>query len=141
MDQYGLVFDHLGLAVKRPEKAIRFLEGLGYAIGEPIHDPLQHVNLIWCSSPAMPAIELVYLTDARTDSPIANILNDRNEMIYHQCYRSADTPGSIKSMKDHAIRVICVSKGKPAILFGDKIVSFYMVDGFGLIEIIEENSN
>jgi len=138
MESYGLIFDHLGLAVKKPEKAVRFLRGLGYTIGEEVHDPLQKVNLLWCQSSRMPAIELIYSVNNGDNSPIDNILRDTNEMIYHQCYRSENTKASILAIKDNAVRALCVSEMKPAILFGNKLVSFYMIDGFGLIEIIEE---
>jgi methylmalonyl-CoA/ethylmalonyl-CoA epimerase len=138
MDRYGLLFDHLGLAVRKPEKALRFIEGLGYKAGDPVYDPLQKVNLIWCSAPAMPAIELIYPSESEEESPVDNILSDKNEMIYHLCYRSADTQKSIQAIKNDGVRVICACEGKPAILFGQKMVSFYMVHGFGLIEIIEE---
>ncbi len=138
MGRYGLVFDHLGLAVKKPEKAIQFLIGLGYDIGTEVYDPLQKVYLIWCRSSKMPAVELVYSTNGQSTSPIDTILRDTNEMIYHQCYRSEDTSMSIQAIKNDAIRVLCVAEKKPAILFGNKLVSFYMISGFGLIEIIEE---
>lgn len=138
MDRYGLTFDHLGLAVKSPDKAVRFLRGLGYEIGDEVHDPLQKVSLLWCRSSHMPAVELVYSENNEDSSPVDNILRSTSEMIYHQCYRSVDTNASIQAIKNDDIRVLCVSEMKPAILFGNKPVSFYMISGFGLIEIIEE---
>lgn len=137
MQPYGLTFDHLGLAVRQPQKATHFLRGLGYSVGETVYDPLQKVNLIWCESQTMPAVELIYANTDETSSPVDNILRDASAMIYHQCYRSADTQASIQAMKEDSVRVFCVSDKKPAILFQDRPVSFYMVDGFGLIEIIE----
>lgn len=139
MEHYGLIFDHLGLAVKSPEKTVRFLRGLGYNIDDEVHDPLQKVNLLWCSSSHMPAVELVYSANTGdNNSPIDNILRNSSEIIYHQCYRSVDTGASIQAIKNDGIRVLCVSRMKSAILFGNKMVSFHMIAGFGLIEIIEE---
>jgi hypothetical protein len=41
-------------------------------------------------------------------------------------------------MDDARLRLQCVSPPKPAILFGGRHVSFYMIIGIGQIEIIEE---
>jgi hypothetical protein len=45
MNRLGLLFHHLGLAVKTPEIAERFLAGLGYSVEPRIYDPLQNVWL------------------------------------------------------------------------------------------------
>lgn len=135
MKNWGLKFDHLGIAVSKPENAKRFLEGLGYRIGNPIFDSLQKVNLSWCESEKMPSVELIY--SAGVSGPIDNILKNRKEMIYHICYRSKDVLRSIDLMRKGGNRVMCISPSKPAILFANNPVSFYFIDGFGLIEIIE----
>ena len=59
MNRFGLEFHHLGLAVRRPDDAVRFLDGLGYEIGEPIFDPEQNINAILCRhGGAMPDVEI-----------------------------------------------------------------------------------
>jgi len=45
MTGFGLAFHHLGLAVSRPDEAVTFLTGLGYAIGDRVFDPEQNINL------------------------------------------------------------------------------------------------
>jgi methylmalonyl-CoA/ethylmalonyl-CoA epimerase len=47
-ERYALQFHHLGLAVRAPERALRFLRGLGYVTGPACYDPLQRVNLLLC---------------------------------------------------------------------------------------------
>ncbi len=138
MKQYNLTFHHLGLAVNNPTKATNFLKGLGYSLHESVYDPLQKIDLIWCESDNMPSIELIYTSNEDMNSPIQNILKNTNEMIYHICYQSDNIDASIQLIKDNSIRVIGISKPKPAILFCGKNVSFYKVDGFGLIEILEK---
>ena len=43
------------------------------------------------------------------------------------------------AIKSAGIRVMTVAAPKPAVLFDGKIVGFYQVKGFGLIEIVEES--
>ena len=135
MEQYGLTFHHFGLAVTQPEKAIKFLQGLGYRTGESVHDPLQNVNLVWCISPSMPAVEIISPTSS--PGPLDNFLKGRDQTIYHLCYESDNVQEFLQMMKDNSIRALCVSPPNQAILFENRAVSFYMIDGFGLIEILE----
>lgn len=138
MEKYGLRFHHIGLALKNPEKAVHFLKGLGYTIGETIYDQHQNANLIMCTGKTMPTIEIIFSNGK--SGPLNSILATRDEMIYHLCYTSNDIEESLKQLKDDSNRVICVSPAKPAILFNNELVSFYMIKGFGLIEIIESRA-
>src|SRR5690349_11180114 len=101
---FGLTFDHLGLATRRPEKAIAFLEGLGHQPGEPTYDPLQKVNLFYCSSPVMPAVEVIVPAD--DSGPLTGILADRDEAMYHMCYRSSNVDASITAIKKAGHRIV-----------------------------------
>ena len=38
MNEFGLVFDHLGLAVRTPDHALKFLLASGYSASSPIYD-------------------------------------------------------------------------------------------------------
>jgi methylmalonyl-CoA/ethylmalonyl-CoA epimerase len=134
-ERYGLSFHHLGLASRREQDSVKFLEGLGYAIGKRIKDPLQNVWLRLCSCDAMPDVEIVIPTE--NAGPLDSILNNAETDLYHHCYETGDLELSLQAMKDHGIRVICVSPPMPAVLFGGRMVSFYSVRGFGLIELLE----
>lgn len=134
MNEYNLTFHHLGLAVTQKEKAIRFIKGLGYEIGEEVYDPLQKVNLIMCQSEVMPHIEII--TRSHEPGPLEAILKDRTELIYHVCFSTSDLESSLNSIKAQGHRILCISPPKPAVLFPKSDVSFYLVNGFGLIEII-----
>ena len=135
MNQFVLSFHHLGLAVSKPEKAIIFLQGMGYSIGEKIYDELQNVNLIMCHGNGMPDVELIFPSE--TKGPLDKMLAERKEIIYHICYRTASVNNALKKIKEAGNRLICVSPPKPAILFNNHPVSFYQVTGFGLIELLE----
>jgi methylmalonyl-CoA/ethylmalonyl-CoA epimerase len=135
VESFGLRFDHLGLATRSPDKALAFLQALGYTSHEPVYDHLQKVNLILCESERMPAVEIIYAADEA--GPLDAVLATRNELLYHLCYRAPDTAVSITAMRQAGHRVVQVAAPQPAILFGNRKVSFHLVRGFGLIEIIE----
>jgi hypothetical protein len=137
MTDFGLVFHHLGLAVRKPEGALAFVQGMGYTVEPAIFDPLQNVNLIMCSHAQAPAIEIIYR--GKSDGPIDALLaKHTNGLIYHCCYVSSNVDKSLEGLSDVGLRAVCVSPSKPAVLFGGASVSFYQIAGVGLIEIIEE---
>lgn len=133
---YGLQFHHFGLAVRDVPGALRVLSGMGYSCGELIHDPLQKVMLVWCDHPQMPAIEVV--SPSKESGPLDKILMNSSELIYHICYSSSDIVASVASIRDNGVRVLPVAPPKPAVMFDGKLVGFYQIKGFGLIEIVEE---
>jgi methylmalonyl-CoA/ethylmalonyl-CoA epimerase len=140
MNRLGLLFHHLGLAVKTPEIAERFLAGLGYSVEPRIYDPLQNVWLGMSRHPNMPAVEII--SPGSAGGPLDKLLKTHEEgLVYHMCYRCGDLPatlGAIEGME--GMRLSCVSSPKAAVLFDGMLVSFYSVKGMGLIEIIEDPS-
>jgi len=128
-------FHHYGIAVKNFDKAILFHRNLGYTVGDEVYDELQNVFLILCVSKNFPNVELVRPAD--TKSPINGYLKKSNEIIYHACYE-LDTNNITVDEFFAANRYICVSKPKPAILFNNRLVSFYYLSDVGLIEILEK---
>lgn len=137
LDQHGLRFHHLGLAVKMPEQSIRFLEALGYTIGPHVSDPLQNVNLIMCSHQTMPDVEIIF--PGIGPGPVDRLLQQHSDgLVYHMCYECDNLAATMASVKESgAFRLACISPPKPAVLFDGKPVSFYIVTGVGLIEIID----
>jgi len=135
MNQLGLSFHHLGLAVTHVDRAVNFLAGLGYYIGESVRDDLQNVNLIFCTHKSMPAVEIIWPTE--TDGPVSGILKFSNELIYHSCYESPDLESTLAAIRKEHNSIACLSPPAPAPLFSGRKVSFYHVRGFGLIEILE----
>ena len=134
MEQFGLTFDHFGLAVRRPEPAFRFLAGLGYRDGATCFDAHQCVNLAMRHHDQMPDVEVIWPGDV--PSPIDRILKRTDSMVYHLCYRSTDPAASIAGIESSGIDVLPISEPASAPLFEGLEVSFYSVSGFGIIEII-----
>jgi catechol 2,3-dioxygenase-like lactoylglutathione lyase family enzyme len=136
MSWFGLRFHHLGLAVRQVEEAVRFLRGLGYSIGESVFDAEQNVNLIMCAHDGMPAVEIIY--PGSRPGPVDNLVNRFSSgIVYHACYITDSVEASIAAIRQAGLRVIPVSKAKSAVLFGGKLVSFCLISGMGLVEMIE----
>jgi methylmalonyl-CoA/ethylmalonyl-CoA epimerase len=136
MNAFHLTFHHLGLAVRKPEPATRFLQGLGYTIGPVVYDPEQNVNLLMCTHPTQPAVEIVSPAEGKGPVDIY-VKRQASGIVYHGCYVTDDLAQTLASFKASGIRALCVAPPKPAVLFGGRPVSFYDVLGMGLIEIIE----
>lgn len=127
-------FHHFGLAVKQFSEALIFFKNLLYDFTEPVIDSLQNVELVLCTSVKYPTVELVKPINDK--SPIINYLNKSNEMIYHICYE-VDNIEMVKELFSNS-RAICVSKPQPAILFDNRLVSFYYINNVGLIEVLQK---
>ncbi len=135
MNRFGLAFHHLGLAVQNETRARNFLGGLGYEIGETVHDPRQRVRLAMATHPAMPRVELVSPDVA--GGPLEGLLRTRDALVYHVCYEAQDAEGALAALRDEVGAVRCVSPAQPAVLFGGRRVSFHIVAGVGLIEVLD----
>jgi methylmalonyl-CoA/ethylmalonyl-CoA epimerase len=131
----GLTFHHLGLAVEKPDRARRFVEGLGYRCSRALFDPLQGVHLIFYEHAQAPAVEIVYPGDK--PGPLDLILQQQSAQIYHMCYETAHIESALSALRSAGHRLLKVTDPKPAVLFNDRRVSFHMVAGFGLIELLE----
>ena len=131
----AIVFHHFALALKDFEAALLFYKNLRYTCTDPIVDTLQNVELILCTSNTFPTIELV--KPINEQSPITNYLRKNNEILYHMCYEVSNPELDIKTLFACS-RAICVSKPKPAILFENRLVSFYYINNVGLVEILQK---
>jgi methylmalonyl-CoA/ethylmalonyl-CoA epimerase len=135
-NEFGLKFHHLGLAVKETGPAFRFLQGTGYRCAAQVYDPLQKVDLAMFHHANMPAVEVI--SPATESGPVDRLLMKRPEgIIYHVCYETADLRSSLGKIEETGLSLFEVSQPTPAALFGGRMVSFYMIANFGLIEILE----
>ncbi len=133
---FGLKFHHYGLAVLSDEAALTFLDGLGYDAGENIYDPEQDVHVRLCYNVEMPTVEIV--TQGKSEGPLNSILKRSSEMIYHSCYETENLEETLTAIEAKKLRVLPVSERKKAILFNGRMVSFYYIVGYGLIELLEK---
>jgi hypothetical protein len=132
----GLTFHHLGVAVRKPQDAVKFLSLLGYRMGDPFFDVHQKVNLIMGTHDTQPAVEIIY--PGLESSPIDQLIQKHHEgIIYHVCYVTDNLENTLAQFMAAELRVLCVSQPKPAPFFPGRKASFYNVVGIGLIEILE----
>ena len=137
----GLVFHHLGLAAKDPKAAAQFLTGLGYRIGPMIFDPLQNVHLAMCGHDQMPDVEII--SPAEGPGPLDKLLSSHKDerLVYHMCYTCADLDGSLDALESEehlSVRSISPPTEDYSVSGRNDRVSFYLIEGLGLIEIIDE---
>jgi Glyoxalase/Bleomycin resistance protein/Dioxygenase superfamily len=137
-NRWGLAFHHLGLSAKDPKAAALFLTRLGYRIGPMVFDPLQNVRLAMCAHDQMPDVEII--SPAEGPGPLDKLLATHKEgLVYHMCYTCPDLDRWLDALEsDDRLSVRSISPPTEAILFAGKRVSFYLVEGVGLIEIIDE---
>ena len=131
----NIKFHHFGLAVNEFSKALTFHKNLGYDCSDPITDLLQNVELVLCTSKKYPTVELI--KPINNKSPVINYLRKNSEIIYHVCYELENIEKDVTTLFSNN-RVICISEPQPAILFCNRLVGFYYVNGVGLIEVLQQ---
>ena len=135
MSNPHLVFHHLGLAVKQPEPAKKFVATMGYQLGEIIFDPGQNVNSILCTHATQPTVEILW--PSGTKGPIGGLVSRHpTGIIYHVCYQTQNLPAALAWLEATGNQLVCISSPKIAPLFSNRQVSFYNVIGMGLVEIL-----
>jgi hypothetical protein len=134
MNRLGLKFHHFGLAVHAPSEAFTYLSALGYTEGAVEYDCLQRVNVAMRHHPHMPDVEVIWPGDG--PSPIDRVIKGRDSLIYHLCYSASDAATALIMIEQTGLQVRTVSEPCPAILFGGLPVSFHLVSGIGMIELI-----
>ena len=127
-------FHHYGLAVKELPSSVKFHERLGYNCSEPMIEPIQNVELVFCELESYPSVELV--KPINEISPINGYVKKNKAIVYHICYEIGEPECMSIIFKDN--KVLWESKPQPAILFNNRLVSFHFVDNLGLIEILQK---
>ena len=140
MNLKNLKFHHIGVAVRDFNKALDFYILLGYKKTNEfeIRDELQKVDLYLLEHETHPSIELVKPYDE--ESPVNGYLKENDNNIYHYCYEVSNFDKVINELKKE-FRIFNVVKPKPAILFNNRLVSFYYIHNVGLIELLIEDSH
>lgn len=129
-------FHHMGLLTGNAEDAARFLQALGYRLGEAVTDPLQEAVLRMAHGrDGSPDIEII--SPLPDNAGLRKLLKRRDDYLYHLCFTTSDREKSIAALTAAKEAVMEVSPPKPTVLFEGKTVSFHVVSGLGLIELLE----
>ncbi len=110
--------DHVGIAVKSLEEAIKVWEGLGLKVEEIEEVPDQKVRTAIIHV-GESRIEL--LEPTADDSPIAKFIAKRGEGIHHIALGVSDIEGHLKKLKEKGYRLI---DEKPRIGAGGAKIAF-----------------
>ena len=128
-------FDHLGVVVKRIDKARPRMAAL-LAIAEwtaPIDDAVNGVRLQFGRDPAGVVYELLEPLDET--SPVYPALEGGKAILNHVAYRVADLAAGAARLK--AGGAAKVSDPKPAIAYGGRPIQFFVTPLRFIIELIE----
>jgi hypothetical protein len=130
-------FHHFGLLSTNAEASCQLLVNLGYEVLGPIEDPLQNVCAYWGSHSTLPCVEIISPT--ATPGPVSNLAKRIQQGVYHLCFEVSDAQTFIERIAG-GNRVLQVSPPKRAVLFENRLISFYLVEGFGLVELLEQGA-
>jgi methylmalonyl-CoA/ethylmalonyl-CoA epimerase len=129
-----MIFHHFGLLSSEPDASRELLLGLDYEVSEAVEDPLQNVRLYWATHSTLPPVEII--APGETPGAVSNLAKTLRQGVYHLCFEVTDLSKCLERFSAHG-RVVPVSPRKPAVLFRNRPVSFYFVENFGLIELLE----
>lgn len=127
-------FHHFGLLSSNPEASCKMLGDLGYNVSGPVEDPLQNVRAWLATHSTLPCVEVLCPTE--TPGPLSSLAKRLKQGVYHLCFEVTDVAACLERFSAHN-QVVPVSESKPAILFQNRRISFYYVENFGLIELLE----
>ncbi len=95
--------DHIGIAVKSLEEAVRFYETLGVSVESYEEVPSQKVKVAFIK---LGDSNVELLEPTSEDSPVAKFLEKKGEGIHHLCYEVNDVSESLDIMKKDGMKLI-----------------------------------
>jgi glyoxalase/bleomycin resistance protein/dioxygenase superfamily protein len=134
-DGAKLSFHHLGVACKSIDAELPWWMALGYRReGEPFADRNQGIRGIFLSGGG-PRIELL------EELPGSSVLQPwlrGGTKIYHHCYETADLAGESERLRRGGAAL--ARRPMPAIAFGGRCVSFFVLPSRYLVELLESET-
>ena len=136
MDQFGLTFHHLGVVVRELSITRKFLEGTGYRFCVPPVVPNDSLHSVLAVHDQMPIVEAMWQSE--TPGPLDELVKrGQPGLSWYVCYHTDDLERSLRAMASAGLEPRCVAGANNSALFPLNRISFYSIDGIGLIEIIE----
>ena len=126
-----LIFHHFGVACADLDNEIRHFSVLGYRQeGGIFHDPIQQIVCCFLTGPG-PRLELI--APDGENSPVTFWLK-KGVKYYHQAFEVGSLTAALEEMRNAGGKV--VSQPAPAVAFNDRQITFVMMPGPILIELI-----
>ena len=110
--------DHIGIAVKNLEEAVKIWEKLGFKVSEyeTVEDQKVRAAIIWVGNSR---IELLEPTSE--DSPIAKFIEKKGEGIHHVAFGVKNLEAKLEELKKNEVKLI---DEKPRLGAGGKKIAF-----------------
>jgi methylmalonyl-CoA/ethylmalonyl-CoA epimerase len=126
---------HIGLAAHELDIGLLRLASKGFIIqGKPWTDHKAGVSMALAGNPEQLQLEVV--APIREDAPCVGPLTRDGEGPYHCCWRIGNLDLLLEAMNRHNIKHTVIIKDGISNLFPDEIITFLIVDGLGLIELL-----
>ncbi len=95
---------------------------------EIIFDPEQDARLCMVEIPGSHKLELIQ------GSPVASMV-EKNIQLYHLCYATPNLEAEMEQLAEAG--ALQITPVKPAVLFGEQRVVFFLTPSQGIIELVE----
>ena len=131
LDSAGLTFHHIGVACRNFETETRTFAMLGYRPeGPDFHDPRQGIHGRFLVG-AGPRLELL-----RNDAEpgVLTPWLKKGVRFYHLAYEAIDLASEMSKLE--RVGAKCVVQPVPAVAFGGRSITFFMLPNVTLIELI-----
>lgn len=131
----GLTFHHLGFLTADVGRTVGALAAFGYKVTPEVTDVLQKADLCMAIRAGFPDIEIIKPHD--DNEGLRRLLGRMGDHMYHICCETTDLRGDLRRIADKEIIIHELSAPKPAMLFKQRHVSFYLIEGLGVVEFLE----
>jgi len=126
---------HVGLAAWELDIGLRRLESVGVALrGQPWVDSEAGVAMA-LTGPAE-GIQFEVVAPMRENAPCVGALMRDGEGPYHCCWRVSDADAMLGAMKRSRVEHTVIRRSGKSGLFPSETITFVVVQGFGLIELL-----
>lgn len=126
---------HIGLVVSELSLGIDYCRAsLGaQRITEPVHDPLQKVQLCFAYTEDGVCYELI--APAAADSPVSQALRNRHNLLNHLAYQVSDLTAQAEALRRQCH--LPLGPSQPAVAFDGAHVQFFLSPLGHIVELVE----
>lgn len=125
---------HIAYLVKKIKRSIEHLEILGWKVAsECFHDEIRKVDILFLEK-EQHRIELV--SPYSEESVVAHLMKTFRNAPYHICYEVPNLELAYQRLEEKGF--LRIDEPKEAIAFSGRRVGFWMSNGIGMVELLED---